>query len=169
MTAHDVSIGRYWAVIDRPYNSRNFTSDRGDCLFLRCASRNLFLNGIANIHQHLTKATELLTSFPRVCGNGTMAWNKDVRAQAFDCIQRLKPIESVTVIDKQKLIGKKQLAQIDNAVLRNVYDAVTSRVSATYIEYLNFFSAKMERDPLTIGLIRKSRFLLLGRRLLPLH
>src|SRR5215510_3589128 len=98
-----------------------------------------------------------------------MSWNEDVCAKGFDGIQCFEPIESVTVIDKQKLVGEKQLAQIDNAVLGNVYDAVTSRVSSTYIEYLNLFSAKMERDPLTIGLIRKSRFLLLGRRLLPLH
>ena len=98
-----------------------------------------------------------------------MPWNEDVRAQTFDCIQRLEPIESVTVIDEQELVGEKQLAQIHDAVLGNVYDAVTSRVSAAYIENLNLFSAKMERDPLTIGLIRKSRFLLLGWRLLPLH
>jgi hypothetical protein len=110
-------------------------SDRGDCLVFRCASRNLFLNGIANIHQHLTKATELLTSFLRVCGNGTMPWNEDVGTKGVDCIQRFEPIKSVTVINKRKLVGEKQLAQIDNAVLRNVYDAVTSRVSATYIEY----------------------------------
>src|SRR5215510_9494013 len=98
-----------------------------------------------------------------------MSWNEDVCAKGFDGIQCFEPIESVTVIDKQKLVGEKQLAQIDNAILRNVYDAVASRVSPAHIENLNLFSAEMKCDPLTIRLIWKSHFLLLGRRLLPLH
>ena len=73
-------------------------SDRGNCLAFCCASRNLFLNGIANIHQHLPKSAELSTSFRRVYGNGTMPWNEDVRGEGLDCIQRLQPVEAVTVI-----------------------------------------------------------------------
>src|SRR5215831_12801651 len=81
-------------------------SDRGNCLVFCCASSYLFLNGIANIHQHLSKPAELLTSFLRVYGNGTVPWNEDVRGEGLDCIQRLQPVKAVTVIDKQNWLAK---------------------------------------------------------------
>src|SRR5712664_2179602 len=74
-------------------------SDRSDRLVFCCASRNLFLNGITDIHQHLSEAAEPLSSFPGVCGNGTMRRHEDLCPQAFDRIQPLQPVEAVTVVD----------------------------------------------------------------------
>src|SRR5207253_10850783 len=48
-------------------------------------------------------------------------------------------------------------------------DAVASRVGAADMENLNLLAAKIERDPIPKSLIWESRFLLLRRRVLPLH
>ena len=61
--------------------------------------RDLLLNGITDIHQHLSKAHESLASLPRVCGNGTMRRHEDLGPEAFDRIQRLQPIEAVAIVD----------------------------------------------------------------------
>ena len=98
-----------------------------------------------------------------------MSRHEDLSSKAVDGIQGFQPVQAVTIGDKQKLVGKKELAQIDNAILGNVYDAVPSRVSRAHIENLNFPAAEIQRDPIPKSLIRKSRFLLFGRHLLPLH
>src|SRR5258707_10030580 len=41
-------------------------SDGSDRLILRCAERNLFLNGVAHIHQHPPEALEPLSRLSRV-------------------------------------------------------------------------------------------------------
>ena len=105
-------------------------SDRGDRLFFCCAACDLFLNGIADVHQHLSEALEPLSGFPRVCGDGTMSRHEDLGPQRFDRIQRLQPVEAVTVVDKEEPVGEEELAQIDNAILGNIDDAVPSRVAA---------------------------------------
>src|SRR5882724_7489402 len=46
--------------------------DRGDSLVLRYAACNRLLNGVADIHQHLSVTGELLSALLRVCGKRTM-------------------------------------------------------------------------------------------------
>src|SRR5262245_44972004 len=70
-------------------------SDRGDRLVLCCASCNLFLHDVADIHQHLSKLTERLSAFAGVGGNGTMSRHENLGPEGFDRIQRLQPVEAV--------------------------------------------------------------------------
>src|SRR5207302_5615531 len=119
------------------------------------------LNRIAEIHQHLSKARESLASLPWVCGNGAMRRHEDLGPEGFDRVQRLQPVEAVTIIDIEKLVGEKELAQIDDAILGNIDDAVPSCVRAAHIENLNLLAAEMKRDPIPIGLIGQPRLLLL--------
>src|SRR5205823_10336024 len=121
-------------------------ADRRDRLIFGCPSCNLLLNRIADIHQHLPEARESLASLPRVCGNGTMRRHEDLGPEGFDRIQRLQPVETVTIVDIEKLVGEKELAQIDDTILGNIDDAVPPRVSAAHIENLNLLAAEMERD-----------------------
>src|SRR5437867_13016543 len=61
-------------------------SDGGHGLILRCAARNLLLNGVAHIHQHLPEAAEPLSSFSRVCRNRSMSRHENVGSKRFDRI-----------------------------------------------------------------------------------
>src|ERR1700730_8050824 len=42
-------------------------SDRSDRLVFCCAARELSLNGITYVHQHLSEAAEPLSRLPRIC------------------------------------------------------------------------------------------------------
>ena len=98
-----------------------------------------------------------------------MRRHEDFRAQAFDRIQCLEPVEAVTVVDIDELLGEKQLAQIGDAILRNIDDAVAARVPATQIANLDLLAAEIERDPIPKGLVGEPRFLLFRRHLVALH
>src|SRR3989442_3408722 len=81
-------------------------SDRGNRLILGCATRNLFLNGLAHIHEHLPETAKPLSGFSRVCRNRSMCRHENVGAERFNRIQCANPVETVPVDDDQELIGK---------------------------------------------------------------
>src|SRR5262245_21225506 len=98
-----------------------------------------------------------------------MSRHENLGPKGFDRIQRLQTVEPVTVVDEQELVGEEELAQIDDASLGHIDDAIPARVSAADVQNLNFLAAEIERDPIPKRLIRESRFLLLRRHVLPLH
>jgi hypothetical protein len=72
---------------------------RSDGLLLRGAAGDLLLNAVADIDQHLAKAGEPLLRLPGVRRNGTVRRHEDFGAERLDRIERLQPVEAVTVVD----------------------------------------------------------------------
>jgi hypothetical protein len=73
----------------------------------RRAASNLVLNCVPDIHQHLPKPCELLSSLAGICRNGTVRRHENISAQGINCIQCLQPVEPITVVNIQKLSGEK--------------------------------------------------------------
>ena len=69
----------------------------------------------------------------------------------------------------RKFLGKENLAQIRNPVLRDKDDAVAPRVGRTEIKNLNFLAAEEEGHAITKGLVRQPRPLLFGGRAAAFH
>jgi META domain len=57
--------------------------------------------------------------------------HEDIGAERFDGVERAEPVEPVPVVDEQELIGEVELAQIDDAILRNEGLAIIVAAAAT--------------------------------------
>ena len=98
-----------------------------------------------------------------------MTGHDNLGSERVDRIQGAQPVEAVAVVDEQELVGKVELAQIDNAILRHEDDAVASRVRPADVENLNLLAAVIQRHAIPERLLRQARGLFLGWHLLPLH
>src|SRR5580692_11822222 len=71
--------------------------DGGDSLVLRYAACNRLLNGVADIHQHLSITQKLFPGLLGVRGKGTMSRHEDICIEACGRLHGLQPVEAVAI------------------------------------------------------------------------
>src|SRR4249920_2977248 len=107
-----------------------------------------------------------MQAFARFLGilrNGPVPRHENVGRKRIDRIERPQPAQAIAVVNKEKLIGEKQLAHIDDAVLRHEYNAVAARVTSTQMKNLNFLAAEMNRQAIAKSHVWKPGLLIFRR------
>jgi hypothetical protein len=72
--------------------------DRSNSLVLRYAACNRLLNGVTDIHQHLSITEKLFAALRRLCGKGTMSRNEDICIETCRCLHGLQPVKAVAIV-----------------------------------------------------------------------
>src|SRR5215471_8655555 len=77
--------------------------DRGDSLLFGCAACRRLLNGVTDIHEHLSIAEKLVPALLGVGGKGTVSRHEDIGIQTCGGLHGLQPVEAVAIVHEQKL------------------------------------------------------------------
>ena len=72
--------------------------DRGDSLVLRYAACNRLLNGVTDIHQHLSITEKLFPALLGVGGKGTMSRHEDICIEACGRLHGLQLVKAVAIV-----------------------------------------------------------------------
>src|SRR5262249_47737725 len=72
--------------------------DHGDSLVLHCAACNRLLNGVTDIHQHLSITDKLFVALLGVGGKRAMSRHEDVSIEACSRLDGLEPVEAVAIV-----------------------------------------------------------------------
>jgi hypothetical protein len=105
--------------------------NRSDGLILRCAAPNLFLDGVAEIHQYLSRAHERFARSTRIGSDvrGSLARDENIGIELQRGVDGPNPVD-IAVIHERKAAVEKHFAQIGNAVLRHENNRHQPRVCA---------------------------------------
>ena len=72
--------------------------DRGDSLVLRCAAFNRLLNGVTDIHQHLSITEKLFAALFGVRRKWAMSRHEDISIEACGRLDGLQPVKAVAIV-----------------------------------------------------------------------